>query len=88
VTSFVPNDGCLNFIDENDGMFPHCTGMDFLICVEVLIAGFGKKGKSKGDIGGVTFKVVKVSGVSLLALWKEKKEKVFIPLVVLLKANL
>jgi hypothetical protein len=20
VTSFVPNDGCLNFIDENDGM--------------------------------------------------------------------
>ena len=49
-----------------------------LICVEVLIAGFGKKGKSKGDIGGVTFKVVKVSGVSLLALWKEKKEKVSI----------
>jgi ribosomal protein S12 len=41
-----------------------------------LIAGFGKKGKAKGDIGGVTFKVVKVSGVSLLALWKEKKEKV------------
>jgi hypothetical protein len=50
-----------------------------LICVEVLIAGFGKKGKSKGDIGGVTFKVVKVSGVSLLALWKEKKEKVLSP---------
>ena len=48
-----------------------------LIRAEVLIAGFGKKGKSKGDIGGVTFKVVKVSGVSLLALWKEKKEKVF-----------
>ena len=41
-----------------------------------MIAGFGKKGKAKGDIGGVTFKVVKVSGVSLLALWKEKKEKV------------
>jgi ribosomal protein S12 len=45
----------------------------------VLIAGFGKKGKAKGDIGGVTFKVVKVSGVSLLALWKEKKEKVSRP---------
>ena len=43
-----------------------------------MIAGFGKKGKAKGDIGGVTFKVVKVSGVSLLALWKEKKEKVLI----------
>ena len=56
----VPNDGCLNFVDEND---------------EVLIAGFGRKGKAKGDIPGVRFKVVKVSGVGLLALWKEKKEK-------------
>lgn len=58
--STVPNDGCLNFIDEND---------------EVLLAGFGRKGKAKGDIPGVRFKVVKVSGVGLLALWKEKKEK-------------
>ena len=49
-----------NFVDEND---------------EVLLAGFGRKGKAKGDIPGVRFKVVKVSGVSLLALWKEKKEK-------------
>ena len=73
VTSFVPNDGCLNFIDENDGMDFWRNLTD---CLEVLIAGFGKKGKAKGDIGGVTFKVVKVSGVSLLALWKEKKEKV------------
>ena len=56
----VPNDGCLNFIDEND---------------EVLLAGFGRKGKAKGDIPGVRFKVVKVSGVGLQALWKEKKEK-------------
>jgi ribosomal protein S12 len=69
----VPNDGCLNFIDENDGMDFERNLTD---CLEVLIAGFGKKGKAKGDIGGVTFKVVKVSGVSLLALWKEKKEKV------------
>ena len=60
VTAFVPNDGCLNFIDEND---------------EVLIAGFGRKGKAVGDLPGVRFKVVKVSGVALLALWKEKKEK-------------
>ncbi|UKZ76862.1 40S ribosomal protein S23 [Trichoderma virens FT-333] len=42
---------------------------------EVLLAGFGRKGRAKGDIPGVRFKVVKVSGVSLLALWKEKKEK-------------
>merc|ERR1712048_31829 len=60
VSAFVPNDGCLNFIDEND---------------EVLLAGFGRKGKAKGDIPGVRFKVVKVSGVGLMALWKEKKEK-------------
>ena len=50
--------GCLNFTDEND---------------EVLISGFGRRGKAKGDIPGVRFKVVKVSGVGLLALWKEKK---------------
>ncbi|GJN71345.1 40S ribosomal protein S23 [Purpureocillium lilacinum] len=60
VTAFVPNDGCLNYIDEND---------------EVLIAGFGRKGRAKGDIPGVRFKIVKVSGVSLWSLWKEKKEK-------------
>lgn len=39
--SAVPNDGCLNFVDEND---------------EVLLAGFGRKGKAKGDIPGVRFK--------------------------------
>lgn len=60
ITAFVPKDGCLNFIEIND---------------EVLVAGFGNKGRSKGDIPGVKFKVVKVSGVSLLALWKGKKEK-------------
>jgi ribosomal protein S12 len=55
------NDGCLNFVDEND---------------EVLISGFGRRGKAKGDIPGVRFKVVKVSGVGLLALWKEKKVRI------------
>lgn len=60
VTAFVPNDGCLNFVDIND---------------EVLVAGFGRKGRAVGDIPGVKFKIVKVSSVSLLALWKEKKEK-------------
>ncbi|KAG6403354.1 hypothetical protein SASPL_135571 [Salvia splendens] len=42
---------------------------------EVLIAGFGRKGHAVGDIPGVRFKVEKVSGISLLALFKEKKEK-------------
>jgi small subunit ribosomal protein S23e len=60
ITAFVPNDGCLNYIEEND---------------EVLVAGFGRKGHAVGDIPGVRFKVVKVASVSLLALYKEKKER-------------
>mmetsp|Transcript_8089 Transcript_8089/g.16130 ORF Transcript_8089/g.16130 Transcript_8089/m.16130 type:complete len:146 (-) Transcript_8089:189-626(-) len=60
VAAFVPNDGCLNFIEEND---------------EVLISGFGRKGHSVGDIPGVRFKVVKVAGVALIALFRRKKEK-------------
>ena len=59
IAAFVPRDGCLNFTDEND---------------EVLIAGFGRRGHAVGDIPGVRFKVVKVAGCSLLALFKEKKE--------------
>ena len=47
----------------------------YFVYDEVLIAGFGRKGHAVGDIPGVRFKVVKVSGVSLLALFKEKKEK-------------
>ncbi|PWN25442.1 putative 40S ribosomal protein S23 [Jaminaea rosea] len=60
VAAFVPMDGCLNSVDEND---------------EVLISGFGRKGKAKGDIPGVRFKVVKVSGVGLIALFRGIKEK-------------
>eukprot|EP00126_Sphaerothecum_destruens_P006570 Sdes_comp19423_c0_seq1m10787 len=60
ITAFVPQDGCLNFIEEND---------------EVLVAGFGRSGHAVGDIPGVRFKVVKVASVSLLALYKQKKEK-------------
>jgi ribosomal protein uS12 len=60
IAAFVPNDGCLNFIEEND---------------EVLISGFGRRGHAVGDIPGVRFKVVKVAGVSLWALFREKKEK-------------
>lgn len=60
ITAFVPNDGCLNYIDEND---------------EVLVSGFGRSGHSVGDIPGCRFKVVKVSGVSLLALFLSKKDK-------------
>ena len=38
ITAFVPRDGCLNYIEEND---------------EVLVAGFGRKGYAVGDIPGV-----------------------------------
>jgi small subunit ribosomal protein S23e len=41
----------------------------------VLIAGFGRRGHAVGDIPGVRFKVVKVAGVALLALFRSKKEK-------------
>ena len=59
ITAFVPNDGCLNFIEEND---------------EVLVAGFGCK-CHVGDISGILFKVVKIASVSLLPLYKGKKER-------------
>jgi small subunit ribosomal protein S23e len=60
ITAFIPRDGVMNFIDDSD---------------EVLIAGFGRSGHAVGDIPGVRFKVMKVSGVGLMALYKEKKEK-------------
>lgn len=60
ITAFVPNDGCLNYIEEND---------------EVLVAGFGRSGHAVGDIPGVRFKIVKVANVSLHALFTGKKER-------------
>ncbi len=60
ITAFVPRDGSLQFIDEND---------------QVLVSGFGRKGHAVGDIPGVRFKVVKVATVSLIALYRRKKEK-------------
>lgn len=98
IAAFVPNDGCLNYIEENvsnlvwKSIVVYAGGYLLLLTPpplhvifeftcniwmqdEVLIAGFGRKGHAVGDIPGVRFKVVKVSGVSLLALFKEKKEK-------------
>jgi len=60
ITAFVPRDGGMTFIDEND---------------EVLVAGFGRSGHAVGDLPGVRFRIVKVAGVSLYALWLRKKEK-------------
>merc|ERR1719182_130638 len=47
ITCFVPRDGSMGFIDEND---------------EVLVAGFGRSGHAVGDIPGVRFKIEKVAG--------------------------
>ena len=49
IADFVPNDGCLNFVEQID---------------EVLIAEFGLKRHVVGDIPCGRFKVVMVSGVS------------------------
>lgn len=76
ITAFVPRDGCLNFVDENDSVIV-CSSKRFFsdLSLDLMLfsAGVGKHGKSKGDMGGVRHKVIKVSGVSLLALFKEKK---------------
>ena len=56
----MPYDGAINNIDMND---------------IVTLEGFGKKGRSKGDIPGIRYKVCKVQNVSLLALFKGLKDK-------------
>lgn len=60
ITAFVPKDGLLNSIEPND---------------IVTIQGAGKKGRSVGDIPGISFRVCKVQNVSLLAIHRGKKEK-------------
>jgi len=61
VTAFAPGVGAINFIDEHD---------------EVLIEGIGgRMGRSYGDIPGVRYKVIQVSGVSLNELVRGRKEK-------------
>jgi small subunit ribosomal protein S12 len=61
ITAFAPGDGAINYIDEHD---------------EVVVEGIGgRMGRSKGDIPGVRYKVVKVNGISLRELVKGRKEK-------------
>ncbi|WXG43472.1 MAG: 30S ribosomal protein S12 [Promethearchaeati archaeon SRVP18_Atabeyarchaeia-1] len=61
VTAFIPLDGALDYVDEHD---------------EVLIEGIGgRKGGSMGDLPGVRYRVIKVNGISIQALWTGKKEK-------------
>ena len=61
VTAFIPGDGATKFVDEHD---------------EVMIESIGgSKGRSKGDIPGVRWCVIKVNDQSLNALLKGKLEK-------------
>lgn len=60
ITAYVPKDGMLNSIEIND---------------TVLVEGFGNKGRSKGDIPGVSFQVSKIGDTSLMAIYLGKKEK-------------
>lgn len=61
ITSFCPGDGSTKLIDEHDEVLIECIG--------------GAKGKSKGDIPGVRWQVIKVNDQSLDALLKGKIEK-------------
>jgi small subunit ribosomal protein S12 len=58
---FIPGNLAQKFIDEHD---------------EVMIEKIGgKQGKTKGDLSGVRFQVVKVNDQPLRRLWKGKIEK-------------
>ena len=61
VTAFMPGDGATKFIDEHDEVMIECIG--------------GAKGRSKGDIPGVRWRVIKVNDQSLSALLSGKLEK-------------
>ena len=61
VTAFAPGDGATKLIDEHDEVIIECIG--------------GSKGRSKGDIPGVRWQVIKINDQSLLALRQGKIEK-------------
>ncbi len=61
VTAFMPGDGAQKLIDEHDEVIIECIG--------------GRMGRSKGDIPGVRWQVLKVNDQSLNALLGGKIEK-------------
>ena len=61
VTAFVPGDGATKLVDEHDEVHIQCIG--------------GKMGRSKGDIPGVRWEVIKINNQSLEALLGGKLEK-------------
>ena len=61
VTAFLPGDGATKLVDEHDEVVIECIG--------------GAMGRSKGDIPGVRWRVMKVNDQSLNALLRGKLEK-------------
>ncbi len=61
VTAFIPGNLAQKFIDEHD---------------EVMIERIGgKQGRTKGDLSGVRFQIIKVNDQPLARLWSGKIEK-------------
>lgn len=61
VTAFCPGDGATKLIDEHDEVLIECIG--------------GRKGRTKGDLSGIRWQVIKVNDQSLNALLRGKIEK-------------
>jgi len=61
VTAFLPGDGATKLVDEHDEVVIECIG--------------GNKGRSKGDLPGVRWQVIKINDQSLNALLRGKIEK-------------
>ena len=61
VTAFCPGNNAIKMVDEHDEIVIECIG--------------GRMGRSKGDIPGVRYKIIKVNDQSLQALLGGKIEK-------------
>tara|TARA_Y100000310_G_scaffold318947_1_gene373612 strand:- start:332 stop:769 length:438 start_codon:yes stop_codon:yes gene_type:complete len=61
ITAFCPGDGASKLIDEHDEVHVECIG--------------GKMGKTKGDLSGIRWQVIKVNDQSLAGLLSGKIEK-------------
>ena len=61
ITAFLPGDGAQKMVDEHDEVVVECMG--------------GSMGRSKGDIPGVRWQVIKVNDQSLKALLGGRVEK-------------
>jgi len=62
ISAFAPGDGAIKMMDEHDEVIVECIG--------------GKNhGKSKGDLSGIRWQVIKVNDQSLSALLHGKIEK-------------